>query len=943
MPAMIGIEMDFLKIEIDKRHIKDESLNPWTCEIEVLTMDDWKRDIRGSEKKPVPVLQVYYQRLSQAISLEASPGVISQAPKNMALDMIRDQKNLQRIFINSNILHAELEFITSTTISFPVIIGPPYKILLQYLPLFETRLAELRDELAETTMDINNNDYEVNTTTRAPDTNDNQTTQRDHVSEPNVAGKKTNSPDTTGRAVQLEVRISHLQCLLDFVNNNLSGLIELRDDIKSGILKEIAFDDLWHLFKPGDLVVSKSQGQEQLHTVHFVTGGRILPRPPQLLLPPEAPMPRTEIPATTVWSPFIVDAYMMAFDGNQVGPEGKSWDIKHYLGKRLVTELPIYPAQLHPDPKNLLARMEARGRKFMKSLGHKYYEGLAQKKAWRQQSRAIGDDDIMYEDEYVQPQKRSQEYIASEVFVDFEAYREVNRFYKPILGKLLRSKQDQTEVAHRLHPKPFSQKRFTPAMRSAELTFSGPEVDTKLAEDYMAKSRDFLEPFKPTDVELSKEHYQLLPSEVPGYTFRYRMWYILDVSNLQDIDTTRNSRFDDLVIPERHRSLLVALVDNHTSGFQRRQERFKKGMKVPDNAQIDLVPGKGQGLIILLHGPPGSGKTSTAETIAAYTRRPLYAITCGDLGLDPESVEKQLSNHALRAEKWGCVLLLDEADVFLVSRTHRELMRNALVSVFLRQLEYYSGILFLTTNRPGTLDEAFKSRIHVSLRYAELDLDSTRRMWNNILSRLETENKTADIKVKFDRQKLLDFAEQHYKKRQKDGKSWNGRQVRNAFQTALALGHFDRQKDIKASGQTIEEVVKTGKKKWMTVKLTKTNFQSIARTMHEFEDYIVKLRGKDSETAREGEVRDDYYDPDPVVEPARKNYGATSLPKRMSFELPHQYQADRAYPATARTRKRQTSTHDVHGNGDDEDEDEDEDDDDDESDEDEDEEDSAEV
>lgn len=155
---------------------------------------------------------------------------------------------------------------------------------------------------------------------------------------------------------------------------------------------------------------------------------------------------------------------------------------------------------------------------------------------------------------------------------------------------------------------------------------------------------------------------------------------MLDVDNLQDIDFIRNSGFDDLVIPERHRSLLVALVDNHTSGFQRRQERLKKRMKVPDNAQIDLVPGKGQGLIILLHGPPGSGKTSTAETIASYTQRPLYAITCGDLGLDPESVETRLSNHAARAEKWGCVLLLDEADVFLVSRTHRELKRNALVS-----------------------------------------------------------------------------------------------------------------------------------------------------------------------------------------------------------------------------------------------------------------------
>lgn len=84
-------------------------------------MDDWKQGIRGSEMKPVPVLQVYYQRLSRAMSLEALTGDSSQVTQDMALDMIGDKKNLQRILINSDILHAELEFITSTTISFPVV------------------------------------------------------------------------------------------------------------------------------------------------------------------------------------------------------------------------------------------------------------------------------------------------------------------------------------------------------------------------------------------------------------------------------------------------------------------------------------------------------------------------------------------------------------------------------------------------------------------------------------------------------------------------------------------------------------------------------------------------------------------------------------------------------------------------------------------------------
>ena len=134
------------------------------------------------------------------------------------------------------------------------------------------------------------------------------------------------------------------------------------------------------------------------------------------------------------------------------------------------------------------------------------------------------------------------------------------------------------------------------------------------------------------------------------------------------------------MIPKRYRDLLVALVDSHASGLQRGIEKLKHANAAKARTQIDLVRGKGQGLIILLHGPPGSGKTSTAETIAAYTRRPLYAITCGDIGMTPEIVEKNLLEHTRRADKWGCVLLLDEADVFLVQRDWNNLKRNALVS-----------------------------------------------------------------------------------------------------------------------------------------------------------------------------------------------------------------------------------------------------------------------
>ena len=79
-------------------------------------------------------------------------------------------------------------------------------------------------------------------------------------------------------------------------------------------------------------------------------------------------------------------------------------------------------------------------------------------------------------------------------------------------------------------------------------------------------------------------------------------------------------------------------------------------------------------------GPPGVGKTLTAECIADLYERPLYSVTSGDLGTDPKDIEAKLHKIFDYAVKWNAVLLLDEADVFLAERNLEDLSRNALVS-----------------------------------------------------------------------------------------------------------------------------------------------------------------------------------------------------------------------------------------------------------------------
>lgn len=153
-----------------------------------------------------------------------------------------------------------------------------------------------------------------------------------------------------------------------------------------------------------------------------------------------------------------------------------------------------------------------------------------------------------------------------------------------------------------------------------------------------------------------------------------------------------------LVLPESQRDMLDVLT-NDTDVFT-----------------ADIIEGKAAGNIIIGVGIPGLGKTLTAEVYAELKEKPLYSVHVGTLGTSPDSVENGLKTVFARAKRWGCVLLLDEADVFVKTRGD-DLEQNAIVAEFLRVLEYYDGLLFMTTNRPGDIDEAIISRAAAIIRY----------------------------------------------------------------------------------------------------------------------------------------------------------------------------------------------------------------------------------
>ena len=253
---------------------------------------------------------------------------------------------------------------------------------------------------------------------------------------------------------------------------------------------------------------------------------------------------------------------------------------------------------------------------------------------------------------------------------------------------------------------------------------------------------------------LGEEQLLICTPMVRGYSLKDKKWLSFCIENVKSI-VWNEQAFASLVAPPEQKELILA---------------FAQSQATSKNRFDDVIQGKGRGIIMLLSGPPGVGKTLTAESVAETMKVPLYMLSAGDLGTKPAEVESSLSNILEMNTKWNAVLLLDEADVFLEARSSHDLERNKLVSIFLRLLEYYEGILFLTTNRVDNIDAAFESRIHLSLEYEELDKEARRHVWRTFLGR------SSDV-GEFTPDQLESLA----------AVELNGRQIKNVLKTAQLL------------------------------------------------------------------------------------------------------------------------------------------------------------
>ncbi|KAJ2994012.1 hypothetical protein NUW58_g1665 [Xylaria curta] len=199
-----------------------------------------------------------------------------------------------------------------------------------------------------------------------------------------------------------------------------------------------------------------------------------------------------------------------------------------------------------------------------------------------------------------------------------------------------------------------------------------------------------------------------------------------------------------------------------------------------------MVRRKGRGFNILLHGGPGTGKTLTAEWLAAKHVVPLYKITCGELGMDVDILEKRLQEVFLRATNWRALLLLDDADIFIKTRSIQDLRRYAIVSIFLHQLDDSEALLLMTTNHVD-LDPSLGSRVDIAIPLPRINFESQKRIWKIWIRHLgslapnQVQVQVLEQFIEFD----LETAE--------EGAyiTMNGRQIRSCISAASALARQD--------------------------------------------------------------------------------------------------------------------------------------------------------
>jgi len=347
-------------------------------------------ELKGSDKRGKHVLDVAMRSCNPTELVTGSAA--SETPNVIESSTLEtDEASVPvRLAINStHVLHelskiANMGFGTGRNV-----VIPPWKPFVMY-----------RDAIIERLQTLKQLQSQRGATGKADETASTRESKEDPLKEisSNQQQKKTKPTESDDDALQpcevckvaypphetllecLEIRISHLQCLVEFLDNDLKHVFELRRDLAAGKVSEIAFEDLWHLFSPGDLIVSPEQ--RQAYRVFHTSGGR------PLLTSGE------DFDKRVVVTNFRIDCFYIDFNRKTLAPVYEMVTIEEYSGKRNITALfgkffrnkgfglvSVFPAPFLGNRESFIASLIKRGRRLHKfePFSFKRYHGFEYK------------------------------------------------------------------------------------------------------------------------------------------------------------------------------------------------------------------------------------------------------------------------------------------------------------------------------------------------------------------------------------------------------------------------------------------------------------------------------------------------------------------------------------------------------------------------------------
>ncbi|EEH50656.2 uncharacterized protein PADG_06735 [Paracoccidioides brasiliensis Pb18] len=386
----------------------------------------------------------------------------------------------------------------------------------------------------------------------------------------------------------------------------------------------------------------------------------------------------------------LIRCRAIVFDGQNFTWEEEHFKIPHFSGNMPVTDLPHYPLRFCENPEAVISRLKARATNVLdlQGLHYKSYTDVALDCMGRKHN------------------------VNGRILIDVRGYRK----YQLKLGAAeSKDPEYQKKLVLQAASKPLGDVNLNDPDSSQGTLLEeniSLTVRTHLSKEEQQRHKEGM--LKIGD-DLSLLHHRL-----QGYALENKEWLNFYVDELKHVEWN-DEAYDHLVYDKQQKDLVLSFVQNHHATHRQ---------------DDDVIAGKGQGLNILLSGPPGTGKTLTAEAVADRCRRPLFYLQAEDLGILAAELGTNIKRVFEMAIEWDAVILLDEADVFMAERHPTDIARNELVSIFLRELEYYRGIIFLTTNLYETIDTAFRSRLNLHLLFNPLTPETRLSVWRKFLERM---------------------------------------------------------------------------------------------------------------------------------------------------------------------------------------------------------------